>query len=117
MNLQIFDPNMKLADFEVTNLERLAPDNLVWRVHYKAALTVGDMTESTTGFVGLFSKDSSDPTFVPYEQITKEVAHQWLMERLNSGDVYRISQELHNRLAPVQEELEIVVGTPWQNQN
>ena len=90
--------NTKLATFEITNLERLLPENIVWRIYYTATLTENEKSASCSGFVGLFYKDPSDEGFVPFEQVTQKQVYQWMMDRLNEGDIYRISRQLNEEL-------------------
>jgi hypothetical protein len=106
---------IKPAKFEVTNLESILPGNVVWRIFYTATLSENGKTVSADGFIGLYSKDPLDSDFVPYEQVTKEQAHNWMMDRLLEGEAHRVSEELTDKLASTNL-VEIVQGTPWQTQ-
>ena len=58
-------------EMKIAQLARHLPDGVVMTVHWTADKTDGDYTASAYGSIGLPAKDPSDPTFIPYDQLTE----------------------------------------------
>ena len=68
----------------IVAIDRTLPDAVCTTVHWTATKTDGDYTASVYGSLGLPAKDTSDPTFVPYDQITKAQVIKWVKKAMGA---------------------------------
>ena len=69
---------------DVSQLERHLPGGVLCTAHWNASKTDGDYTASAYGSLGLPAKDPSDPTFVPYDQITEAQVIKWVKKAMGA---------------------------------
>jgi hypothetical protein len=99
-------------DFKIVKIERTLPEGLCTVAHWTATKTDGDYTGSGYGVAYLPAKDPSDPTFIPYEQITEAQAVQWVKEALGQDEVDAIEAGLNDQIE-AQKNPTKASGLPW----
>lgn len=97
---------------KVTNLLRDTETNSVLMIYWQSTVTKDGKTLTEEFNSGLQPKLSSDPSFIPYENITEEIANQWLQEVL-SGAMFenleeQLLEQLDNQAPPAHAN-----GLPW----
>ena len=91
----------------IVQMERLTADNFVVVVHYNVSATDGEYSASTYGTTSYTQTEGA--SFVPYEQLTKEVVVGWVQTALDKEVVEASLQGQIDALkAPVQQS-----GLPW----
>lgn len=98
-------------NLHIEQLERSLPDGVVVIAHWTAELTEDGYTVSTYGMSTLPQKDPSDPSFIPFDELTEEVVLGWVQEQ--AGD--EIEATL-NRLLNELKNPTIASGMPWADQ-
>ena len=103
---------MTEVKWTISQLERSLPDGTVLTAHWRCSGIDGSYTGTVYGTQCFTAKDQSDPTFVPYEQITEEMALQWVHEAMGSEQVTAheadVKLQIDNQKNPVS-----ASGTPW----
>lgn len=93
----------------ITNMSRKG-DGCVTSVSFDATLTENGHTASVSKSIGIAMKDPSDPTFVPYENLTESDVVSWLTN--DSLLLLPIQQEL-SRIIAAETEPKHTNGVPW----
>ena len=96
----------------ISQLERSLPDGTVLTAHWRCTGVDGTYTGSTYSTQSFPAKDPSDPTFVPYEQITEELALTWLHAAMGAEQVQAYEDSLAQQIEKVKNPVS-AVGTPW----
>lgn len=100
------------TNWSIDQLERSLPDGIVLTAHWRCTGTDGTFSGSFYGSQSLPANDPAAPGFVPYEQITKELALQWLHESMGIEQVVaheaNVQQQINMQANPTQ-----AVGVPW----
>lgn len=96
-------------NIEITQLDRSLPNEVVVTVHWQASLTEDEITVDSYGSVNLELKDPADPSFVPFENLTKEIVTGWINDKIGQ----EISDSLGRKLEEVKHP-KIVSGLPWK---
>lgn len=99
----------------IVNLERNLPEGLCTTAHWTASKTDGDYTASSYGSIGLPEKDPSDPTFVPYEDITEALAVEWVKESMGQEQVEALEANLDAQIETKKHPTQ-ASGVPWVHQ-
>jgi hypothetical protein len=93
---------------QIKNLERYVNNGEVIIIYYRAELTDNYLVVEYNGSTQL---DPPDPNnFIPYEQITQEMAMQWLMNKIDISEIETYLQNLMSGLKNPPTEN----GIPWQ---
>lgn len=96
----------------ISQLERSLPDGTVMTAHWRVTATDEQFGAGAYGTQSFPAKEPSDPTFVPYEQITEEMVLSWLHATMGAEQVQAyetsIAQQIEKAKNPVS-----AVGTPW----
>jgi hypothetical protein len=98
--------------WSIVQLERNTTDGLVITAHWQATLESEGRQARVYGSVTLPAKETTDPTFVPFEEITEEIAIQWVKNVLGEQTVAEYEESLESQLSallnpPTQ------TGLPW----
>lgn len=97
----------------ITNLERTLPNDVITKVQWKVIETVDNITVEEPGFVFLLNKDPSDPSFVPFDQVTKEQVELWTMEAIGESVMsdleYILNAKINDQKTPKKAD-----GLPWK---
>ena len=101
-------------NLHIKNLKRHAETGVVTSILWVASLAdpTGKVRVEVRGEKVLVPKDPSDPSFVPYQNITLDTAETWLKLSLGQDGLQNIEGELNallkDKTAPA-----IVSGNPW----
>jgi hypothetical protein len=98
---------MKIAQFDRNPLEGLCTV-----AHWTATKQDGGYTAYAYGLIDLPAKDPSDPTFVPYEDITEELAVQWVEKVMGEEQVTNLEVSLAAQIE-AQKNPVTATGVPW----
>lgn len=101
-----------MATWNIVDLQRSLPDNVVSTIHWTLTETDGDFSGSVYGSVGLEAKDPSDPTFVAFESLTKEQAIEWLKAALGEKTVAAHEAAVAAQIE-AQKNPTTAAGLPW----
>ena len=92
--------------WNVVQMDRLTSDGFVVTVHYTVSAVDGDYTASTYGTVGYTQEEGS---YVPFEQLTKEIVVGWVQSSLGKDTVEAsLATQIEAQKNPVQ-----ATGLPW----
>ena len=98
--------------WQICQLERSLPDGIVLTAHWRCNGTDGTFTGSVYGSQALPANDPAAPGFVPYEQITKDLALQWLHASMGAEQVSshesNVQLQIDKQANPTQ-----ASGVPW----
>ena len=100
MNIQIVDTNREL------------PSGVVNTIHWQASQTDGDFTASAYGSLGVPAKDPSDPTFIPFDQLTEAEVKQWVLDTMGEEQVAALQANLDGQIE-AQKHPTSASGLPW----
>jgi hypothetical protein len=100
MNIQIVDTNREL------------PSGLITTIHWTATQTDGDFTASAYGSLGVPAKDPSDPTFIPFDQLTEAEVKQWVLDTMGEEQVAALQANLDGQIE-AQKNPTSASGMPW----
>jgi len=93
----------------IAQLERTLDDGGVVVAHWRATATDGDYSASSYGTAG-FTPDPSSPTYVPYADVTEELALSWCFADGVDKDAIEASLQanIDGQINPV-----TASGVPW----
>lgn len=98
----------------VSTLDRSLPDGVVYTAHWQVSATSGDASGSVYSTVSFPAKSPSDPTFVPYANLTEAEVVQWVKDALGADGVAAaeaaVQGQIDAQLNPTQ-----ASGVPWSN--
>jgi hypothetical protein len=100
MNIQIVDTNREI------------PSGVVQTIHWVATQTDGDFTASAYGSLGVPAKDPSDPTFIPFDDLTEEQVKQWVLDTMGEEQVAALQANLDGQIE-AQKHPTSASGLPW----
>jgi hypothetical protein len=98
-------------NLKIVQLDRSLPDGVVFTAHWTADLIEDEYTVSIYGSVELEQKDPSDPSFIPFEDLTEEVVIGWVQSKI--GD--EIEDNLNRQMQALKHPTS-ASGVPWTNQ-
>jgi hypothetical protein len=98
--------------WNIFQLERHLADGLVITVHWEATKNVEGASARVYGSVGLPPKEPTDPSFVPFDELTPEIVIAWVQAQLGEDEVASIESSLD---AQIEAQLHPVnaSGLPW----
>ena len=103
---------MTTTNWTFSQLDRSLPDGTVLTAHWRCTGTDGTFTGSVYGTQSFPTKDPSDPTFVPYEQITEALALEWTKDAMGTEQVAaheaNVQQQIDAQANPTS-----ASGVPW----
>ena len=73
-----------MATWTIANLERNLADGGVTVAHWRVTEVDGDYSASSYGTVG-FTPDASDPSFVPYDNLTESDVMGWVWAEVDQS--------------------------------
>ena len=101
--------------WSIVELERHTSDGLVITAHWEAVKESEGKRARVYGSVGLPMKDPSDPTFVPFEELTEDVVIGWVKTQLGEEQVAEYEASLDAQLDALINP-PILTGIPWNAQ-
>lgn len=96
----------------ISQLERTVSNGVVSVAHWRVSHTEDGFTGSSYGTVSLPAKDPSDPTFVPYENLTEAQVIEWVKDALGAGYVASREADVLSQINAQKNPI-VLVGTPW----
>jgi len=100
------------VQFNVIDIERSLPNGVVTQVHWRAAKQEGEQEASIFGSIGVPFKDPSDPTFVPFDELTHDQVVQWMLSKMGEEEVDEIEAILNAQIDAIKNPTN-ARGTPW----
>jgi hypothetical protein len=100
-----------MSTWNVINLLRTVPDNVVQTVECSVSLSNGTDSVTTVMSVNVPYKAPSDPSFVPFDQLTESQTIQWVQNKLGDVRVAQIEKGLEQSLTEKAKQVE--KGLPW----
>lgn len=99
-------------NISIVNLKRSLPDNVVLSAEWKMSYTDGEFTESYEGSVGLPLKDSSDDSFIAFENLSESQVIDWIKAQYGEDNMDIWHEELKTKVED-QKAPSVATGLPW----
>jgi hypothetical protein len=99
-------------NIQIEQLDRTLPDGCVTTIHWSAIQTDGGFTTSVYGSLNVPAKDPSDPTFIPFDDLTEEQVKQWVLDTMGEEQVAALQANLDGQIE-VQKHPTQASGLPW----
>ena len=97
-----------MATWTIANLERNLADGGVTVAHWRVTEVDGDYSASSYGTVG-FTPDASDPSFVPYDNLTESDVLGWVWAEVDQAATEAaLTADIEEQKNPVTAD-----GMPW----
>ena len=97
-----------MATWTIANLERNLADGGVTVVHWRVTEVDGEYSASSYGTVG-FTPDASDPSFVPYDNLTESDVLGWVWAEVDQAATEAaLTADIEAQKNPVSAD-----GMPW----
>jgi len=95
--------------WQISQMERTLEDNGVIVAHWRATATDGDFSATNYGTCG-FTPDPSSSDYVPYDDITEDLALSWCFDSGVDKDAIEASlaANIDGQINPTQ-----AAGVPW----
>ncbi len=100
-----------MAKFHIGSTEAHPETGLVKKLHWFAVDEQNNHKVFDFGVADLEEKDANDPTFVSYDQISEELALQWLFKVI---DKQLVEKNLAEKLIAIQQPELVSLPLPWQ---
>lgn len=100
-----------MAKFHISSTEAHPETGLVKKLHWFAVDEQNGHKVFDFGVAELDDKNANDPTFVSYDEISEELALQWLFKVI---DKQHVEQNLANKLNAIQQPELVSLPLPWQ---
>lgn len=103
------------TNWKIADLKRKTDSGLVFEVVYIINFELDDESDRHVG-IEKFEGNPSDPSFVPFENLTEEIVLQWIKEKLGQEEINKISSEIETRLQDrifKKNNPEFLNGLPW----
>jgi hypothetical protein len=101
-----------MLNIQLVDMKRQLPSGLVTELHWTATQTDGDFTASAYGSLGVPAKDPSDPTFIPFDQLTEAEVKQWVITTMGEEQVAALQANLDGQIE-AQKHPTSASGLPW----
>lgn len=99
-------------DWSISQLDRTLPDGVVYTAHWRVSKTDGTASGTVYGTISFPAKDPSDPTFVPYDQLTEAQVIQWVKDEMGAEQVAAheasVAAQIDKQKNPT-----TAAGVPW----
>ena len=101
-------------NWTISNLDSTLPDGCVTTAHWRVSKTDGAATGSVYGTISLPHKDHTDPTFIPYQDLTETQVIEWVKEEMGANQVSAYEAAVQGQI-DAQINPSTASGTPWSN--
>ena len=71
----------------ISCLDHTLPECCVTTAHWRVSKTDGSASGTVYGTITLPHKDHTDPTFIPYEDLTEAIVIGWVKEEMGADQV------------------------------
>ena len=99
--------------FTIIEMSRIIDGGIVTTLHWSAKKVSGEHQANTYGTFNLQEKSPSDDSFIPYENITEELAIEWLKDALGESAINAIETNLDFFISE-QIKPKYASGLPWK---
>jgi hypothetical protein len=99
-------------NIQIAQLDRTHPDSVVSTIHWVATQTEDTFTASAYGSLGVPAKDPSDPTFIPFDQLTEAEVKQWVLDTMGEEQVEALQANLAGQIEALKHPTQ-ATGLPW----
>jgi hypothetical protein len=102
--------------WQIANLKRTPDTELVFEVTYIMNFEHEQESDRHVGMVTL-TGNASDPSFVPYKNLTETTVEQWVKGKLGAEKIAEIEASALARLQAAHDKKtnpEYLMGTPWR---
>lgn len=96
----------------ISQLERTLPTGVVFIAHWRVSASDGAASGTVYGTAALEAKDPSDPTFVPYEDLTEALVIDWVKDVMGEEQVAAHEANVQAQIDAQQNPV-TAAGTPW----
>lgn len=96
----------------ITNLESVLSNGCVHMIHWTASKKYKEFIAYEHGYVSLESKDSSDPTYIPYVNLTETDVINWFKQSVGSTYLESVEETLDNQIELYKNPTQFN-GIPW----
>jgi hypothetical protein len=100
-------------NIQIAQLDRTLPDGCVQTIHWVASQTEDTFTASAYGSLGVSAKDSSDPTFIQFDDLTEAEVKQWVLDTMGEEQVAALQANLDGQIEAQKNPVQ-ASGLPWQ---
>ena len=101
-------------NWTISQLDRSLPDGVVLTAHWRVSATDGDASGTVYGTISFPAKDPSDPTFVPYDNLTEAQVIQWVKDEMGGNQVAAYEAAVQGQI-DAQKNPTTAAGVPWSN--
>ena len=101
-------------NWTISELNRTLPDGMVYTAHWRVSDTDGDASGSVYGTISFPAKDPSDPSFIPYDQLTEAQVLQWVFDAMGADTVAAHEANVAAQIE-AQKNPTTAAGVPWGN--
>jgi hypothetical protein len=92
-------------------MERLSSNGEVIIVYFRTVGIDGDVDAVANNAVRLPYKDPSDPSFIPYDQLTEQEVLDWVFQAIGPEGKGIIERGIASQIA--QKKIQVAQGVPW----
>jgi hypothetical protein len=100
--------------WNIVELEHHVSDGLVITAHWQLTAEGEGQTARLIGVVTLPPKDPTDPSFIPFDDLTEDVVIGWVKAQLGEEQVAELEASVESQLAALISPA-TVTGLPWGN--
>lgn len=101
-------------NWTISQLERTLPDGVVMTAHWRVSQEQDGVYATAYGSMALPAKDPSDPTFVPYDNLTESQVVEWVKEAMGPEQVAAYETSLSSQIAAQLNPVS-ASGVPWSS--
>ncbi len=101
-------------NWTISSLDRALPDGVVMTAHWRVSKTDGAASGSVYGTISFPAKATSDPTFIPYDQLTEAQVVQWVKDEMGADQVSAYEAAVQGQI-DAQINPTTASGLPWSN--
>jgi hypothetical protein len=99
-------------NIKIVQLDRTLPDGIVTTIHWTATETDEPFSAYSYGSLGVPTNDPTDPSFIPFEELTEETIVEWVIDTMGEERVEALQTSLNNQIE-LQKNPISATGLPW----
>jgi hypothetical protein len=100
--------------WSIVQLEHKVQDGLVILAHWQLVETQDGQTARVYGSIALPAKEPTDPTFIPFDELTEEVVIDWVKAHMGEEQVAELEASVAAQLDALLNPT-TTTGLPWGN--
>jgi hypothetical protein len=99
-------------EIKIVDLVRKSENGCFNMIYWQASLTKDGKTVVEDHNISLFPKETTDPSFVPFEQVTETLAMEWLKAAVSQEELDQTEQRLLDKIEN-EPNPAFINGMPW----